>query len=231
MDFDSNFNKLANWWQRSVWRNNFIKSLIICSFIPTDDSQMTPRWNPMIICYPPSYRHQGNLASSKAAPPEQFLRDRFLDRFLDDSWTTLSTNFHRHNHWPLPKTITIITFLSGIQASQDRQKIQPICPAPHLLITLTCLNLGVTVIGNEGNPSSHHCDISQPGTHCNWRGRIQRQPSKVWQAGLNEVEQLVSKSFTGLWSRLLNGTHNCARREPTSPGTSANVVRITRRST
>ena len=60
----------------------------------------------------PSYRHQGNLASSKALPPERFLRDQFLDRFSDDPQTTLSTNFHRHNHWPLPQTITTITLLT-----------------------------------------------------------------------------------------------------------------------
>ena len=90
----------------------------------------------------PPYHHQGNLATIKTPPPEQFSRDRFLDRFLDDPQMTLSTNFHRHNHWPLPQTITTITLLTWIQAS-TRQKIQPICPAPHL-------------IGNVGNPSSDH---------------------------------------------------------------------------
>ena len=30
-----------------------------------------------------------------------------------------------------------------------------------------------------GNPSSDHCDIPQPGSHCNQKGRIQRQPCKV----------------------------------------------------
>ena len=66
-------------------------------------------------------------------------------QFSDDPQTTLSTNFHRHNHWPLPQTITTITLQIQIQAR----------------------------IGNEENPSSDHSDIPQSGSHCNQRGRIQ----------------------------------------------------------
>ena len=33
-------------------------------------------------------------------------------------------------------------------------------------------------IGNERNPPSDHSDIPQPGSHCNRRGRIQRQPTQ-----------------------------------------------------
>ena len=80
-----------------------------------DDSQLTPRWNPMIVYYPTvilSSRHLGKgLKHLKAPPP---------DWFSDDPQTTLSTNFHWHNsldtttavYWSLPQTITTKIFLT-----------------------------------------------------------------------------------------------------------------------
>ena len=112
--------------------------------IPIDVSQLTPIWNPMIVCYPTVIPSSSQLGIIQGTSTRMILKGLILEPIL--KWTSedflqLQMNqdmlretffhwsFHRHNHWPLPKTITRTTLLTQIQAFQDRGKIQPICPA------------------------------------------------------------------------------------------------------